>query len=211
MRLVISIVLMVCSASTASIGGRALRSNSAGQQEERRQEAGDERGDQRPLRALALASLEQELPAEAAAAAAAANSAPVAPVQKRAWTPRLLGQRARSASKRDEVMRLLLEELPTLDIDIPSGPRSAQQQQQQQQQVAANEQTATNLGPASGRLRGRSTFVLGANGAGQQTNQVQSASSLQISPGLLGIEGNVNSFSKANRHVPCFFNAITCF
>lgn len=132
--------------------------------------------------------------------------------------------------RQEDVMNLLLRELQTLDIEALNGAalkagdarqRSNQQQQLQQLQqgAATGADLASAVLAAGNRLRGRSAFLMGGGGGGGGNHQV--APSFQ--PSSLGLNergGGVivgypkrtaNSNNNNNRHVPCFFNAITCF
>ena len=119
-------------------------------------------------------------------------------VDKRSWVPRVrqqLNARSESNIRQLEVMNRLLEELETLDIEGPrrlGGPAWAPQGQPGQQ--------------VGNRLRGRSTIPMTGEGGQQSLGNNQAAF-----PMGGGGEGGAKRPAASIRHVPCFFNAITCF
>ena len=132
-------------------------------------------------------------------------------LDKRSWTPR-------ASRPSQEMVELLLEELSSLDLDggkPPAQTHPTRQAQQFQQQFVHDQQPANFL--FNGRLRGRSASE--ATGSGQQSSvsseegvvgsaysrQQGGASTNQLAP------GNYPKRRNSNRHMPCFFNAITCF
>lgn len=119
-------------------------------------------------------------------------------VDKRSWTPRARSSQFTTATtsgqdndkmKQEEVIAKLLDELAVLDIDPSSTSRYS-----------------SNQGASNNRLRGRSTFLLGGEPGTQQIAQFQSG---ETARGAMGVQAGPKRTT--NRHVPCFFNAITCF
>lgn len=136
--------------------------------------------------------------------------------------------------RQEQLMNLLLSELPMLEFEPASGYNGNNQRSfngnanhQQQPSSSLRQIQIQNGNAASGqaiRLRSRSTFPLGySNPAAQSRNSLTGGSgpgsagvaAYQISPMLMGsLDGSaVNGFTKRPNahHVPCFFNAITCF
>lgn len=137
-------------------------------------------------------------------------------VDRRSWKSK--DEREKIAIRREAVMNLLLQELPMLDIggvnDQSDPNKSIRRMEEEREQVTTPISSELALAAASNsnnRHRGGLSAFIISGGTKVVGNQL--ATPFQIIPASMVINMGVNSFPKRapNHHVPCFFNAITCF
>lgn len=133
------------------------------------------------------------------------------------------GKRRIALSKQQEIMNLLLQELPTLEFAY-AGPKvqvAPQAQQNQQLLLVPN-----NFNQVMQTTTSTSTTTANS-GSGSQSNVLTSSTTaaliLSTSSSIVSSTNNEasganqnratkrNSAQPLNHHVPCYFNAITCF
>lgn len=108
--------------------------------------------------------------------------------------------------KQEEVMNLLLRELPMLDIKLNVDDRvnnNAEKLHRQQQQPGQTNQTGTRATTTIGRRQNVHASQISGNA--QQSVEIKAS---HVNRANQGVEKNTNSRKRAR--TPCFFNAITC-
>lgn len=126
--------------------------------------------------------------------------------------------------KQEQLLNLLLNELPMLEFEPVSGHNNNQKQSSNtgsNNQLSLRPIQLSSVGAQqqANRLRSRSAILMSgqnlAKSQGRNTVASNGApAAYQISPILMGsLDGSVNGFTRRPNahHVPCFFNAITCF